>query len=754
MKKKTITNYMRYFSQFIILFLGFLQSSQAQTIFPYLEVKNNTDFVKISSDSIDSNYQFNHFLGDIQHTFYYKNISNETIDLRFVVPQHHSQNVYHLSSKYNNQESNLLSKPIVTVRQEIKSLKSKSGYDNQTKTQNLILNLNQVKAGEMITVSLKISKIIETNTLDYELEIPEIKTIRTEQFTSLGIDEKIASPKKASQTYNFTGSIPLNTVLINKKNPTIKKVTLTNWVTNSNSTAKENILYSYDAKQINSAVQHFTEDGCDYILGIVQPPKDPKIIYPREYIFVVDASGSMKGRPITEVKKMMISTLRQLKTDELFNIVLYGTNQENFAPTSVEASKENVEKAILYIEKEYGRGATKLNEAIDRIQTFKANSNHNRIITIISDGDLDINQNLHLSIKSHLKSAQFFILGIGNSIDYRAMNFLSLTTGAQPLVINNEYELGFKIAQFQKQILRPLLRNVQVQSKTINLSETYPKNFNGFLSTNPIHFVSKDCKKVYPKQLEITAKNGIDNYNRSFDIQRANSSNLTEAIKFYWAKQKIDFLLKDEDRCGEICKKDGRYRKEIEKIGMSFNLSTPYTVLIQNNDTSNFNQDYDSDGDGIADWYDECINEKGTLLTKGCPVDKLEGNSKDVYVQDFSNELIRTVEFDFDQTIIRTVDYPILDRIVKIMKSNPHLKFYVEGHTDAMGSSEYNKNLSLNRSKAVVEYFTNKGLDKNRFTIIGKGDTELKHTMCRPAENCEAWKNLQNRRVEFKIKKD
>lgn len=745
---------MRFFILFLLLFTVFTQHSKAQTSFPYLEVKNNIDFDKISSDSIQSNYQFNHFLADIQHTYYYKNTSNQTLDLRFIVSQHHSQNVYHLSASYNNEESNLSAKPITTVRQEIKNLKSKSGYDNQIKTQNLILNLNQVKAGEIIKIQLKISKIIETSTLDYEIEIPEKKTIRTEQFTSIGINEEIGTPKKVIQTFNFTGSIPLQSVVVNQKNPALKKVSNTNWTFTSENLTKEKIVYNYEAKQINSAIQHFTEGGCDYILGIIQPPKDPKIISPREYIFVVDASGSMKGRPITEVKKMMASTLHQLKTDELFNIVLYGTNQENFALTSVEASSENVTKAINFLEKEYGRGATKLNEAIDKIQTFKVNPNYNRIITIISDGDLDINQNLHLSIKSHLKSAQFFILGIGNMIDYRAMNFLSLTTGAQPLVINNEYELNYKIAQFQKQILKPLLRNVQVQSKTVNLSETYPKNFNGFLSTNPIHFVSKDCRKLYPKQLEITAKNGNDNYNRNFEIHKANSSNLTEAIKFYWAKQKIDFLLKDEDRCGEICQKDGRYRKEIEKIGMSFNLSTPYTVLIQNNDTTNFNQDYDTDNDGIADWYDECINEKGTILTKGCPVDKLERNSKDVYVQDFSNELIRTVEFDFDKTAIRSVDFPTLDRIIKIMKANSHLKFYIEGHTDAVGNTDYNENLSLNRAKAVLDYFVNNGLDKNRFTILGKGDTELKHAMCRPAEKCEPWKNLQNRRVEFKIKKD
>ena len=745
---------MRFFIIIFFFISSFFNPLFAQNTFPYLEVKNNAEIIKINSDSIISKYHFNHFLGDIQQSFYYKNNSNEILNLRFIVPQHHSQNVYHLNAKIGKKESKLEAKPIQIVRQEIKKLKSKSGYDNQINTQNLFLNINEVQPGDIIEINLKISKIIEASTLEYELEIPEIISVRTEQFTSLGKDEKKLSPTKIIKTYSLTGSFAIDQLKINQQVPIIKKHSNVLWETKSNQIKKEKINYSYDAKILNSAVQHFSEDGCDYILGTIQPPKDAKNIFPREYIFVIDASGSMKGRPIEEIKKMMTSTLKQLKPNELFNVVLYGTNHENFATTSAEASTENIEKAIQFIAKEYGKGATKLNEAVDKIQTFKINPNYNRIITIISDGDLDINQNLHLAIKSHLKTAQFFILGIGNSINYRAMNFLSLTTGTQPLVINNDFELGYKINQFQKQILKPLLRNVQIQSKNVNLSETYPKNFNGFLSTNPIHFVSKDCNKIYPKQLEITAKNGNENFNKNFTIQKSNTSNLAEAIKFYWAKQKIDFLLKDEDRCGEICQKDGRYRKEIEKIGMSFNLSTPYTVLIQNNDHSNFNQDYDSDGDGIADWFDECINEKGTLLTKGCPTEKLNGTAKDIYVQDFSNELIRTIEFDFDQTIIRPIDFAILDRIAKIMQSNPHLNFNIIGHTDAKGTGEYNKNLSLNRAKSVLEYLKNKGLDTNRFSVIGKGDTELKHVKCKPAENCEEWKNLQNRRVEFQIKKD
>ncbi len=737
-----------------ILFTLICYGTKAQTISPYLEVKNNDDFNLIVADSLQSTYLFNHLLGDIQQKFYYTNTSNKKLNLRFIVPQDQSTNVYFLTAHVNDNKYQLASKPLQEIKQEVKQLKSKSGFENQTIAKNIILAMNEVNPQAKIVIELHRSKIISTNDITYNVNLPENIVLRTEEFTATHQNHKHSAPNKINHQFIVTGSIALDTILVNEKTPAIKKNSSTEWYFNSNMINKQTIFYNYQSNNINAEIQHFTENNCDYILGVIQPPKEIKTIKPREYIFILDASGSMKGKPLDALKKMIKSTLTKLQPTELFNILLYATNHENLASTSIEATPENIEKAFLFIDKQYGKGAIKLNEAIDQIQFFKPKPNYNRIITIVTDGDLAINQNVHLAIKTQQKTAQFFILGIGNTIDYRAMNYLALATGTKPLVINNDYEINFKINQFEKQILNPLLRNIQIQSKNLNFNETYPKNFNGFLATNPVEFVSRNCKKSYPKQIEINAKNGAETFKKSFTISAENTSKLTQAIKFYWAKQHIDFLLKDEDRCGDLCKNDGRYRKEIEKIGTEFNISTPYSVLVQNNDNLNFNQDYDSDGDGIADWLDECINEKGSFLTKGCPIDQLTNEGKAIYAQDFSNELIRTIEFDLDKAIIRPIDYPTLNQIVKIMQANAHLKFDIVGHTDARGTKEYNYNLALNRANAVLNYLTEKGLDKKRFIVIAKGDTELRHSFCRPATVCEEWRNLQNRRVEFILKKD
>ena len=340
-----------------------------------------------------------------------------------------------------------------------------------------------------------------------------------------------------------------------------------------------------------------------------------------------------------------------------------------------------------------GTGEKLLDEAIEQIQKNPFDKNYKRIITIISDGAMNLNETVYNSLRNYAKDTQFITLGIGKELDYQAMNFINLATGTLPITVNEPKELNQKTAQFQQAVLNSSIYHLKVQSSQINLNETFPKNFNTYLAQNSVNFVSRDCNRRYPKKIEIIGNQSNQNFTQNFEIKQPNPSEFTEAIKFYWAKQKIDYLLKDEERCGEMCKKDGRYRKEIEKIGTEFNISTPYNLLIQKGNIENYNNDYDTDDDGVMDVEDECPYIKGNRFGNGCPESNLSDKKIGNYVQDYSNYLMETVEFDFDKAEIRAIDYAKLNEVVEIMKRNPSHHFIIEGHTDAVGTESYNFDL-------------------------------------------------------------
>lgn len=172
-------------------------------------------------------------------------------------------------------------------------------------------------------------------------------------------------------------------------------------------------------------------------------------------------------------------------------------------------------------------------------------------------------------------------------------------------------------------------------------------------------------------------------------------------------------------------------------------LDTPAGVRVDGSGCS-----LDSDGDGVPDSEDKCPTIPGPPTNGGCP-EKLVQISGDEVAMLVSSAL-EGVEFDYDSDRIREASYGKLNNAAEVLKANPNYRFYVEGHTDAAGGVEYNQKLSERRAASVIRYLSNKGVNTDNLTPVGKGKSELKHVECNPVSNCPAWKNLENRRVIFK----
>lgn len=105
--------------------------------------------------------------------------------------------------------------------------------------------------------------------------------------------------------------------------------------------------------------------------------------------------------------------------------------------------------------------------------------------------------------------------------------------------------------------------------------------------------------------------------------------------------------------------------------------------------------------------------------------------------------VLRGVQFDFNSSAIRPEAQPVLDQGAELLKQNPDVTVSVEGHTDAIGSEEYNMALSVRRAESVYRYLVNRGVDPERLTVEGFGKT-------RPiADNDTEAGRAQNRRVEL-----
>jgi outer membrane protein OmpA-like peptidoglycan-associated protein len=82
------------------------------------------------------------------------------------------------------------------------------------------------------------------------------------------------------------------------------------------------------------------------------------------------------------------------------------------------------------------------------------------------------------------------------------------------------------------------------------------------------------------------------------------------------------------------------------------------------------------------------------------------------------------------------------------MNENPTMEVEIAGHTDPIGTGEYNMSLSERRAKSVTRYLVSKGISEKRITTSYFGETQINRYY---QYSCEG--NRKNRRVEFKILK-
>jgi outer membrane protein OmpA-like peptidoglycan-associated protein len=111
---------------------------------------------------------------------------------------------------------------------------------------------------------------------------------------------------------------------------------------------------------------------------------------------------------------------------------------------------------------------------------------------------------------------------------------------------------------------------------------------------------------------------------------------------------------------------------------------------------------------------------------------------------------LRHIYFDIDKSKIRKDAIIELEKIIEVLTQNPKIKIEIGSHTDSRQSKVYNQKLSQRRAKSTLEYLVKRGIEKNRLTAKGYGESQLVN-QCKDGINCTEVEHQLNRRSTFVI---
>jgi Ca-activated chloride channel family protein len=334
--------------------------------------------------------------------------------------------------------------------------------------------------------------------------------------------------------------------------------------------------YRLAGRQISSGLLLYQGDDENFFLLMAQPPRTvaPADVPAREYIFVLDVSGSMNGFPLDTAKTLMRDLIKGMRPTDSFNIVVFESGSQMLSPTPIPATSGNLEQALAFIGPKAGSGGTELLSALKRALAIPHQQGVSRTVVLVTDGFISAERSVFDYVREHLDDTNVFAFGIGSSVNRYLIEGVAQAGQGEPFVVTGPEAAPEAAASFRHYIDSPVLTGIEVSFVGFDAFDVEPKKIPDLFASRPIVVFGK-WRGAVGGSIEIAGTTGREPYRASIDLTQATPDEDHRALRHLWARTRIrqlsDFGMGDP-AAEQIA--------EITQLGLTYGLLTRYTSFI------------------------------------------------------------------------------------------------------------------------------------------------------------------------------
>jgi len=334
--------------------------------------------------------------------------------------------------------------------------------------------------------------------------------------------------------------------------------------------------YRLTGEEVQSGLVLTGAEEEKYFMLTVQPPRrfTPEEIPPREYLFVLDVSGSMYGYPLETAKDLIRNLVTGLRETDTFNLVLFSDDTTTLSPESLAATGQNVHRAIDLINETEGGGGTSMMPALEEAMGIPLHEDTARSVVIITDGYISNEQEIFELINGNMDTASFFSFGIGSSVNDYLIKGIAQSGMGESFIVTDSEDAQTSAEHFRTYIEAPLLTGVTIDYEGFDVYDTATTAPSILYAQKPIVLFGK--WRGEPKgTITISGKSGNQDYSQEISVADVAVNEENEAVRYLWARTKLDQLA----GYGST-RNDESVKEEITRLGLDYSMTTPYTSFV------------------------------------------------------------------------------------------------------------------------------------------------------------------------------
>lgn len=322
----------------------------------------------------------------------------------------------------------------------------------------------------------------------------------------------------------------------------------------------------------SNAITSKTRDGKDMIyLSFMPEVLDSYEDNEKEYLFIIDVSGSMAGEKLVETKRAVIECLKQLDMGDKFNIIPFETEFEAMNVKSIEYNEENMIKAEKYINALKPLGGT---EILAPIKFALYEKNIDKTILLFTDGQVGNEDEIIRFVENNVNKSRIFPFGIDTNVNSSFIKQLAKVGNGKAELIHPKEKIDDKIIRTFSRIQTPLIEEIKIdygKNKVIDEIREEKCLFN--------YEFYNVFAKIEKLEDDIQLKGKILDKEYIWKIKRENIQSIDVDLEILFAKQEME-RLEEYIRNTDENERIENYKDMIIEISEKYNINSKYTSFI------------------------------------------------------------------------------------------------------------------------------------------------------------------------------
>jgi len=347
-------------------------------------------------------------------------------------------------------------------------------------------------------------------------------------------------------------------------------------------------------------------DGYFMLLVSPNPRSAARSIIAKDVVLVLDHSGSMSGKKIEQAKEALGYVLKNLNSEDRFNVVAYNDGVETFYPGLVPASPEKVSDAVDTLDSIEATGGTNIHEALLKAVGLVHPKGAARrgpprpaYVIFLTDGQPTVGNTKEADIlletkKANAGRARIFAFGVGYRPNVRLLDKLAIQNGGRSDYVKPAEPIEAKVSSLYKKIRNPVMTRLEVALQGVRLRQMYPRDlgdlFDGDQMVVTGRYSAKDVAGLpggsgAARRGMLVVKGLYEGRERAFeypvDIRTRVRDMRFAFVEKIWAVRRVGYLLDQIQLHG----KSQEVVDELIRLSRTHGIMTPYTSFLADETT-------------------------------------------------------------------------------------------------------------------------------------------------------------------------